>query len=65
MDVIPGFKYMERCRERLEGYMPETKIFISKINFKLKFGNEILVPFNGQSNTFRLRYKEVYFLSKD
>ena len=43
--------------------MMGNKDFLSNINFKLKneYGN--LVSFNGQSITFRLSIKEVYFYS--
>ena len=50
---------MEKTSGGLSWYMMESKNFISKSGFKLKKENGDLVPFNGQSITFRLSVKEI------
>ena len=59
MDVDPGYKYIEKFRGGIQWYMMESKDIISSNNFKLKNENRNLVPFNGQSVTFRLSIKEI------
>ena len=59
MDVDPGYKYFEKFHGGVQWYMMEPKDIISSICFKLKNANGNLVPFNGQSITFRLTIKEV------
>ena len=59
MDVDPGYKYIEKLRDRVQWYMTDTKDFISSINFKLKKENGKIVSFNGQSIIFRISIKEV------
>ena len=63
--VDPGYKYVERFAGGITWYMMETKDFVSRISFKLKNENGDLVSFNGQSVTFRLSIKEVYFFLND
>ena len=62
MDVDLGYKYIENVRGGVQWYMMDTKDFISSIIFKLTNGNNNLVPFNGQSVTFRLSFKEIYVI---
>ena len=62
MDVDPGYKYIEKFRVGVQWYMMESKDIISSINFILKNENRNLVSFNGQSVTFRLSIKEVYYV---
>ena len=52
-DVDPGYKYIEKFSGGIQWYMMESKDVISSICFKLKNENTNLVPFNGQSITFR------------
>ena len=59
MDVDPGYKYFEKFHGGIQWYMMESKDIISSINFRLKNENGNLVPFNGQSLTFRLSIKEI------
>ena len=61
MDVDPGDKYIEKFHGRVMWYMMESRDIISSICFKLKNENENLVSFDGQSITFRLSIKEIYF----
>ena len=58
MDVSPGYKYIEKFRGDIQWYMLDIKDFVSSINFKLKNENGNLIPFNGESVTFRLSIKE-------
>ena len=58
-DVDPGYKYFEKFYGGVHRYMMESKDIISTICFKLKNENGNLVPFNGQSITFRLSIKEI------
>ena len=64
MDVDPGYKYIENFRGRVQCYMMESEDIISSICFKLKNENGNLVSFNGQSITFRLPIKEIYFFKR-
>ena len=59
MDVDLGYKYIENFRGGVQWYMTQTKEFVSSFSFKLKFENNELVSFNGQSNTFPLSIKEI------
>ena len=59
MNVSPGYKYVERYFGGVTWYMMESKDIISSICFKLKNEKIQLVPFNGQSVTFRLSIKEI------
>ena len=59
MDVDSGYKYIEKLRGGVQGYMMESKNFISTICFITKNENNELVSFNGQSITFRLSPKEI------
>ena len=61
MDIDPGYKYIEKFRGGIQWYMMESKDNISSICFKLKNENDQIVSFNGQSITFRLSIKEVWF----
>ena len=62
MDVDPGNKYIEKFRGGVQWYMMESKDIISSICFQLKVEDGNLVSFNGQSVTFRISIKEIYFL---
>ena len=53
MAVDPGFNYIHRFDSGIQWYMLENKDFISSISFKLRKENGEVVPFNGQSITFR------------
>ena len=59
MDVSPGYRYIEKFRGGVLWYMMDSKDIISSICFKLKNENGNLVPFNGQSVTFRLSIREI------
>ena len=59
MDVIPGYRYIERFRGGVQWYMMESKDIISSICFKLINEKNQIVSFNGQSITFRLSIKEI------
>ena len=59
MDVDPWYKYIENFCSRLQWFTMESKDIISSISFKLKKENIKLVPFNGQSITFRLSTGEM------
>ena len=59
MDVDPGYKFVERVPGGVQWYMMQSKNIISSICFKLKIENGKLVPFNGQSVTFRLSIKKI------
>ena len=59
MDVDRGHKHIKKFRGGVQGYMMESKDIISSICYKLKNENNQLVPFNGQSNTFRLSTKQI------
>ena len=61
-DVEPGYKLIEKHRAGLQWYMMNTKDFISSIKFKIKIENGNLVSFKGQSITFRLSIREVFFV---
>ena len=63
MDVDPGYKYIEKFYGGVQWYMMESKDIISTICFKLKNENGNLVSFTGQSITFRLSIKEIWFLN--
>ena len=59
MDVDPGYKDIEKFRGGIQWYIMESKGIVSSICFNLKNENKNLVPFNGQSVTFRLSIKEI------
>ena len=59
MDVNLGYIYTEKIRGGIQWYMMESKYFISSISFEIINENNVLVPFNGQSITFRLSIKEI------
>ena len=59
MDVHSREKHIEKFRVSIQGYMMDTKDFISIINFNFENENVEIVSFNGQSVTFRLSIKEV------
>ena len=58
MDVDPGYKFIEKFHGGVQWFFMENKDIISYICFLLKFENNQLVSFNGQSVTFRLSIKE-------
>ena len=58
----PGYNYFESFTGGLTWYMMETKDVISSFSFNLKIGKTQLVSFNGQSISFRLSTKEIYFI---
>ena len=62
MDVDPGYKYIVKFRGNVQWYMMESKDVISSISFKLTNENGNFVSSDGQSVTFRLSTKEIYFL---
>ena len=64
MDVNPGYKYIEKIKGGVKWYMKENQNFISSISFKLRNENNQVVSFDGQSITFRLSIKEIYFVPK-
>ena len=59
MVVDPGYKYIEKLRGGVQGYMMESKDVISSNCFNLKNENNQIVSFNCQSITFRLSIKEI------
>ena len=59
MTVDPGYGDVENFSGGITWYMMQSKDIISSICFKLKNENGNLVPFNGQSITFRLSIKEI------
>ena len=59
MDVDPGYKYIEKLRGGVQWHMMESRDIISSICFKIKNENNQVVPFNGQSITFRLSIKKI------
>ena len=59
MSVSPGYEYFCRFEGGVQWYMTEPKDNISSISFKLKNEDGDLVPFNGQSLSFRLSLKEI------
>ena len=59
VDVMPGYKYIEKVRGGVQWFLMESKNIISSISFEIKNGNGNLVSFNGQSITFRLSIKEI------
>ena len=61
MAVDPRYKYIEKLRGGVQWYMVESNDSISSISFGRKIENNELVSFNGQSITFRLSIKEIYF----
>ena len=61
MTVDSGYKYVDFFDGGVRWYMMNKKDSISSICFELKNGNNELVSFNGQSITFRLSIREVYF----
>ena len=64
-DVNPGDKHNENFRSGVQWYMMQSKNFVSSISFKLKNENGGLVSFSGQSSTFCLSIKEIYFFLND
>ena len=63
MDADPGYKYIEKFRGGVQLYMMESKDIISTICFKVKNENNQIVPFNGQSITFRLSIREIWIFN--
>ena len=63
MDVDPEYKYIEKIRGGVQWYMMESEDIISNISFILKYENNQLVPFNGQSITFKLSIKEKFIFN--
>ena len=61
MPVSPGYKFSNKFEGGVQWYMMDIKDFISRISFKLKNEGNELLSFNGQSITFRLSIKEIYF----
>ena len=59
MDVDPGHNNIEKFRGGFQWYRMESKIFVSKISFRLKSENGKLVSFNCSSITFRFSIEEV------
>ena len=59
MDVVPGYKSIDKLRGEIQWYLMESKDIISNICFKSKNKNNQLVSFNGQSSTFRLLIREI------
>ena len=59
MSVSPGYKYVCRFEGGKQWCVMESKDVISSISFRLKNENIELVPFNGQSISFRLSIKEI------
>ena len=57
-NVNPVYKNVERFSVGIIWYMMETKDGFSRISLEVKNENGNLVPFNGQSITFRLSIKE-------
>ena len=62
-DVDLGYKYIEKFRGGVEWYTMESKKIISSLCFKIKNETSQLVSFNGQSITFRISIKEIWFLN--
>ena len=58
MSVSPGYKYICPIEGGTQWYMMESKDVISSNFFTLKNEDNELVPFNGQSISFRLSIKE-------
>ena len=63
MDADPGYNYIEKFRGEVQWFMIENKDFLSSISFIFKNENNEIVTFNGQSITFRLSVKRIFFLS--
>ena len=61
MGVDHGYEYIGKIRGGIQWYILESKNFISKVTFELKYENGRIVSFNGQSVTFRLSIKEFQF----
>ena len=64
MNVNPGYNNIEKFRGGVQWFMMQSKDNISSICFKLKNENNKLVSFNGQSITFRLSIKEIFYIDK-
>ena len=62
MTIDLCYRYVEKFSEGISWYMMQSKDIISSICFKLKIEKIQLVSFNGQSITFRLSIKEIYYL---
>ena len=54
MDVDPGYNYFEKFRGGVQWYMMESKAIIPSNIFILENENNQVIPFNGQSISFRL-----------
>ena len=63
MTVDAGLKHERKFLGGIRWYMMQSKDIISSVCFKLKNENNQLVSFNGQSITFRLSVKEIWFLT--
>ena len=57
--VNRGYQFPETFAGGVTWYMMETKGVFSRFSFKLKKENNELVPFNGQSMSFRLPIKKI------
>ena len=54
-----GYKYVVKFAGGISWYMMEIKDFVSSSSFILKFENNDMVSFNGQSIAFRLSIEEI------
>ena len=61
MTVDPGYEYVKSFSGGISWYMMQSKDIISSICFKLKNENNQLVSIIGQSVSFRLSIKKIYF----
>ena len=62
MTVDPGYKYVENFSGGFTWFMMETKDVVPSISLNLKNEDNELVPFNGQSVTFKLSINEIYYI---
>ena len=60
-DVDPVHIYIEKFRGGVLWYMMQSSDIFSSICFKVKNEKNQIVSFNGQSITFRLSMKDIYF----
>ena len=61
LTVNRAYKYAKKFSGGISWFMMQSKNIISSICFKLKKENNQLVSFKGQSITFRLSNKKIYF----
>ena len=64
MTVVPEYKYVEKFAGGVTWYMMETKDVVSSISLKLENESNELVSFNGQSVTFILSIKEIFYIDQ-